>query len=304
MTRTAHTRRSVMVVVAAAVAVAACGTTTQYHASPRIVVKDPTALIASSANSTAAATSARMTGEMTLSSDALPRDVTFGLDGVSSVDGRRGDLKMDMSSLLGVVPGARPGSSLVVEVRLVDGVEYMDFGTMFRALANGRPIPPSLATIKWLKLDFSKLTGGTGALGSSPASFTQYLEYLQGVGEVTTVGDDVVRGTPSTHYRAVVDRAKLRAELRARGDSALGRLAEQGLDLFDGAMTFDVWIGDGDRLVHRIAFSLGMTVEGQAAHIAMTIDLYDFGVPVDVQPPPADQVRDFGALTSLAGSGV
>ena len=72
-----------------------------------------------------------------------------------------------------------------------------------------------------------------------------------------------------------------------------------------GATTIpaDVWV-DGDGLVRKIAFSFsipktrtgGMPGGGQT--ITETIEFFDFGVNVDVTPPPASETTD---LTKLMG---
>ena len=46
----------------------------------------------------------------------------------------------------------------------------------------------------------------------SQADPSQALEYLQGATDVQAVGDEDVRGVPTTHYKAVVDLASLAAK--------------------------------------------------------------------------------------------
>lgn len=205
----------------AALALGACGGSgaTLPKTAPTLVVRDPAQLIAASADATTNAKSARMTGDMTM--DVLGRKVSFTIDGTTAFDNSRADIKMDMSAMLGMIPGAP--AKLVVEARMVDGAMYMNFGDMMRAIAGGRELPPSLRAVKWLKIDVSKLT--KGGAGSSPSSFTQYLEYLRGVakGGVQTVGSDTVRGVTTTHYTAAIDLQQAMQHIN-RG-SALGRLA-------------------------------------------------------------------------------
>jgi hypothetical protein len=292
--------RRVCVLVVGAVIVAACGTTTQYQAPPRIVVKDPTELIASSADATDAAKTAQMSASMSIDMPLLPNPVQFTMDGPLALDGSRADLEMDMSSMLSMIPGAP--ASLVVEARVVDGVTYIDFGDFFGALAHGRAVPPALQGIKWLKVDVASAAGTPS--GTSPGSFTQYLQYLRGVAAgVREIGGETIRGVATTHYQAQIDKSHLLDQLGKARDSlpsAEQKLLDQGLVGVDSDPTVDVWIGNGDHLVHRLMLALDMTAAGQSMHMNMSLDLYDFGVPVDVQAPPASQVRDLSDLSQLA----
>jgi hypothetical protein len=60
----------------------------------------------------------------------------------------------------------------------------------------------------------------------------------------------------------------------------------------------DVWV-DSDGLARRIQLKLDLgTMAGTGGGsdlpvMTISIDLYDFGVPVHVEAPPADQVTEF-----------
>jgi hypothetical protein len=295
-------RRNVLVGIAAAVLLAACGTTTQYRGSaPRVVVKDPTSLIVASADATDAAKTAHMSATMSIDTAALPNPLRFTMDGSLALDGSRADMQMDMSSMLSMLPDAP--ANLVVEARVVDGVTYIDFGGFFSKLAHGHPMPPALRGVKWLKVD---LRGASGAPnGTSPGSFTQYLQYLRGVAAdgVHQLGSETIRGVATTHYKAEIDKSRLVDELaKARRSlpAAQQKLLDQGLVAVGDNPTVDVWIGNADHLVHRLMLQLDMTAAGQSLQMNMSLDLYDFGVPVDVHAPPASEVRDLSDLAQLA----
>lgn len=72
-------------------------------------------------------------------------------------------------------------------------------------------------------------------------------------------------------------------------------------------MNVDVWIGDDDHLVHKMQIHYGMKLQGQTVDAVMTMELYAFGVKVDVVAPPANEVKDFsdlaGLMTNAATSG-
>jgi hypothetical protein len=59
----------------------------------------------------------------------------------------------------------------------------------------------------------------------------------------------------------------------------------------------DVWIDD-DELVRRmrLAYQDMQFAPGQQGDMTMTMELYDFGVEVEVEPPPANEVIDLQEL--------
>ena len=83
--------------------------------------------------------------------------------------------------------------------------------------------------------------------------------------ETERVGEEDVRGTSTVRYRLTVD-------------------CVQGELDCEGTAPVEVWI-DGDGLVRRIWADQELG--------AGTIEFFDFGVEVDIEPPPADEVMDF-----------
>ena len=150
------------------------------------------------------------------------------------------------------------------EQRIVDGVAYMQFGDLplgASAAAEGK---------KWVKLDVSGLTeafgaDATGAFGpQTPGSALDMLRDLSG--DVEQVGEDTIAGHHAIHYRTTID---------AAGTST----------------PVDVWIDDQDRLVKMTA----VTSEGAGE---LTMQITEFGGPVDVVAPPEEEVADLGDLFS------
>ncbi len=65
-------------------------------------------------------------------------------------------------------------------------------------------------------------------------------------------------------------------------------------------MPADVWINDDDRVV-KMQFAIdGSAFGSDGGAIQMTMEITDFGVPVDVQAPPEDQTVDFSSLGALS----
>jgi hypothetical protein len=151
---------------------------------------------------------------------------------------------------------------------------------------------------EWIKIDVEAL-GDSAAVDlqqlaqgnqSDPA---QYLRWLGAVGEdVEELGTETVRGVETTHYRATVDLDRVvdEAEPEVRGATKLWiDLLKRQLEL--GEVPIDVWV-DEDGLVRRIEQEYEL--DGTRTQITMELD--DFGIEVDAEAPPADQVIDLGEL--------
>ena len=104
---------------------------------------------------------------------------------------------------------------------------------------------------------------------------------------ITEQGSEDVRGVTTTRYHAVIDLAKSAARLGGEARQRVEGLSQLGLT----KLPTDVWIDDQGR-VRREFFTMHVAQSGQEVTIAMTMELFDFGVPVDVQAPPDDQVRE------------
>ena len=97
--------------------------------------------------------------------------------------------------------------------------------------------------------------------------------------KVEQLGKEVVRGVDTIHYRAHLDAAKLGLEL--------------GPDPPD-ELVVEAWVDD-DGLVRRIRVP-----EGGESNSSSVVDLYDFGVPVDVKTPEAEDIVSEEKFSQLA----
>ena len=89
------------------------------------------------------------------------------------------------------------------------------------------------------------------------------------------VDEEIVRGEPTVRYSLTVDCEQ--AELhQCTGETAV----------------VDVWIDD-DGVVRRVAFD-------ETRADTMSIEFFDFGKPVEVEAPPADQIEPWPDLQALA----
>jgi hypothetical protein len=150
----------------------------------------------------------------------------------------------------------------------------------------------------WVKLELPKefaghnpLAPGFGPMSDDTGDPTQALSYLKSAtSKVERVGSEQVRGTPTTRYAATFDAAKIAAQAP---EEYQGFVEEMGLSFPKPA---DVWIDEQGRL-RKIHYAMTMKVPKEMGAPAtamtneLTMELYDFGVTVDVTPPPADQVE-------------
>jgi hypothetical protein len=146
--------------------------------------------------------------------------------------------------------------------------------------------------------------GRLGQLGGNDPR--QMLDQIRAVsGDVEKLGTEEIRGVDTTKYRAEVDIRRYPDRLppaqREQARVAVEKLVEQvGNDTYP--MT--LWIGD-DELVRRVRIEYDFEIPGQEgkASFSMTMEFFDFGAPIDVEPPPAKEVQDLSELAAAAGAG-
>jgi hypothetical protein len=115
---------------------------------------------------------------------------------------------------------------------------------------------------------------------------------LRTSGKIQNLGVEKVRGDEATHYRAELDPEKLLEELPA------GERADYAHDArHSEPLPVEVWI-DHENRVRRV--SLREEFEENAPMIT-TFEFFDFGVDVEVEPPPADQLISQERLDELQG---
>lgn len=167
-------------------------------------------------------------------------------------------------------------------------------GTMYVKL----PAALSGAGKPWTRFDLggdnplAQSLGATANLADQvdPAKLIQQ---IAAAGTITKVTHDTVHGVPTTHYAITVDVAKLATSLSGNPaeQQAQRALADHGVR----SVPFDVWV-DGDnlpvRVVTHVAYAEPAT--GQSEQVTVTIDYTDWGKPVTVTAPPADQVGSLG----------
>lgn len=132
--------------------------------------------------------------------------------------------------------------------------------------------------------------GGLGPVET--AGLTAGLDYLRGATAATEVGTEILRGTATTRYRASIDLAQAAEGAPPEVAPDLQAAAAAGTTVPDA----DIWLDDEGR-VRRVDLTVAAS-GGGAGPTTLSVELYDFGTPVEVEIPPPAQV---GSLVDLLG---
>ena len=268
---------AVALVAAAAVVVATRGAGSG-SSGTRVVGGQP---VVAAAAATEAARTAQVSVSLTVGPEVI--DVQGAVDLVAGAADFTADLPMSLGS---------------VEVRTVGSVAYVHLPANLQGLAGGKP---------WIAADVPTVDGLAGAQLGLPGlgqgfDVRTLLDWLRGVsGTVTQVGTDTIHGAAATHYRAEVDLSKAAAAAPPAVRDGLAQAAQA----VGGPIPVDVWVDGQGRLV-QLTTSADPTGVPGAGPVALTVDLWGFGQPVDVAAPPADQVSTLpvaGILHGILGAG-
>jgi hypothetical protein len=243
--------------------------------------RTPQEIVFATASETSDAGSSRLAMTIGLGEAAAAQGLPSSIEAEGSFDyeSRTGLLTMGLP----LQPGQPP---VDVEMRLIGNVMYMKFPAEMSAAFGGKP---------WVKIDLQAAAEASGAdLGAlssaAAADPTQSLAQLRGVSDdVTEVGEEELRGVKVTHYKLTINVEKAIAETpEAQREMVRSQLEKLGTD----TLPAEVWIDDDGRLRKM---TQQVTVEG-AGTTEVTIELFDFGIDVDVEAPDEVDVVD---LTSM-----
>ncbi|HEY4456725.1 MAG TPA: hypothetical protein VGN81_20605 [Pseudonocardiaceae bacterium] len=272
------------VVAAAGIAVAACGSgsvpgaaaptpSTTKAAAPT----SPVDAVEAAYTSTTSAGTAKIAIDMAMTVQGTKID--FGGNGVMDFANKTGDMTVN-------------AMGMDMETRTIDGVEYLHMPSELSAQSKTKP---------WVKLDLNKAVqdkfgASLSQLGGGASNDpSQILSYLQGVGsDVHNDGPATVDGTATTHYTATMSVDALAQKEHLSQDTVSTLEAAIGK-----TMTMQLWI-DGQNRLRQMSYGQTMNpaaLGGAGSDVGpitadMTMKLSDFGTPVNVSAPPADQVTD------------
>lgn len=210
------------------------------------------------ANTTAKAGSAKTSVELAVKSEVKgsdPKSSTILSEGEWDFEGDKG-----RSSI-----GA---ASFQTEVVVVGGVLYTK-----------SPQPPNPAK-PWTKAPAK----GGNRLGTTDPE--QALTFLRGASGVKEEKGDAVRGETTKKYSFTINIDDAARQL-PEGDRQAFEKSVRALTKKDLPAT--VWV-DAEGRMRRLRYSIVSTSDKGTTTITSTMEFFDFGAPVEVAAPPADQV--------------
>lgn len=253
----------------------------------------PLELVSQATSKTTKATSAKV--HMTITETVGPiGPLEIGVDGVVDNSKHSGDMTIDMSSIAQIAGRAAGNANAWKGEVVVDGsnlshvVEYMKLPVFSTLLPTAKP---------WLKIDLSELGKVKGldfgqllqSAGTQDPS--QALQALQAIANVKEVGKDQVDGVDTTEYSGTVDPQKVAALLPK--SAGLGQVFKQ---LGTNPIPVSAWI-DGNGYIRKFEESFSMAGTSAARmDMKLAATFSDFGTPVSITIPPADQTTDIVQL--------
>lgn len=151
---------------------------------------------------------------------------------------------------------------------------------------------------EWMKLGYKDLESSYGQSFRQLADTQKDVDPRPGLREMAAtarrVGAETVNGVATDHYVAQVPVEVAVKEAPAEQREALReRFAQLGAKEY----TVDLGLGQQDQLPRRIKTVISMG--GKQATILMGFS--DYGIPVEVTPPPASEVMDLGQMLRELG---
>jgi len=260
------------------------------------------------AQKSAAADSARFALALSVTVPGAAEPVSFSATGAFDTPAQRSQVTVDLSSFAKLLtsmgsslPGTTTGDPGGPGDWKLDAIQdgrtaYIHFPLLAKQLPAGK---------SWIKGDAKEFSsaqqlGQFGSLaGTDPRDAFAVLKAVSG--SIEAVGSDTIRGVETSHYRATIDTAKLEQLVPAAQQQTLGGLDQSAKQAGLTEIPLDIWIG-ADQLVRKLSVGIDTTEPGtgQAVKASLVVELYDYGQPLDLQLPPADQVVDASSLTPTA----
>jgi hypothetical protein len=117
--------------------------------------------------------------------------------------------------------------------------------------------------------------------------------------DVEKLGEEEVRGAKTTHYRATVSLREVANQVPEQKRNIERVIEVSGIE----KVPTEVWIDGGGRVRRmKLDYEEMQFAPGQKGDMEMTMELFDFGVEVDVEAPSANQVMDLTELVNEAGA--
>ncbi len=258
------------------------------------------------AQSSSATDTARFAMSLEMTIPGFGDQLSFDIDGAFDTPAKRAELKVDLSSVADIMKslGGQFGGTMTGDLgsaedwqleAIQDGdTVYVNFPLIAKKLPAGKT---------WIKGDASTLSeadagqlGQFGSLaGTDPRDVFGILKAISG--SIESVGSEEIRGVETSHYRATIDMAKLGQLVPADQQKSLGGLDQAAKQAGLSELPVDIWI-DADQRVRKLSIDLDVKQPGTDARLqaALSVEFYDYGKPLELTLPPADQVVDAATL--------
>lgn len=277
---------------AAALALSSCGGTATPESVGSTALQpalSPVAAVSQATEATVEAGTATFGLDLTVSMDG--ESFTLTGQGAYDYEAESAELTVDLPSNVGL-----PIDTGSLEAVVVDGVIYVNV--------------PLFGTDSWIRIDPAELADSglvpEGSLDLPEGDWAESLnpgsalDMLRAAGsDAVVVDEDVsVNGVSTTHYRGSIDVSEAAAELPA--DQA-ARIPDLG-DIPDPS--YDIWVDDADHIV-RATLNVSVPAPAEAGigdvTVTVTLDQSNFGEPVSVTAPPAEDVVDLSEVVGDLG---
>lgn len=245
------------------------------------------------ADATASFDSMSMTMTMEMSDIPLTGDMAFTVE--SSIDNaaEKAHMTMDMGDMFDAL-GSLGGEMLPEDAGLMEMVVVGD--TTYVKSSLFEMMPGVEADKPWFEAPSDEMSDSE-MFGQGTNDPTEFLDFLRNNGsEVTEVGTEEVRGVETTHLQTVLDTQKMienaSPEEAAELEASIEDLGADGI--FD--IPVDVWV-DADGIVRKMVMEMDLSqaesdgVDMGDASMTITVEMFDFGQPVDIEVPDPSEVQ-------------
>jgi hypothetical protein len=255
-------------------------------------------------SSTADSARFEMRAEMTI--PGADKALAFSAVGGFDTPAKRAHMTFDLSAIAELVKsfGAGFGGTVTgdlgspedwkLEVIQDGDTAYIHFPLIAKDLPSGKT---------WIKGDAKDLSqADTGQMsqfgslaGTDPRDVFGLLKAVSG--SIEAVGREKIRGVETSHYRATIDLAKVEQLVPEAQRKSLGGIDQSAKQAGLTELPLDIWI-DADQRVRKLSIDLDAKQPGTEASLkaAVVVELYDYGTPLELDLPPADQVADAATL--------
>lgn len=217
-------------------------------------------------------------GQIDLENDLMQMDMDLGLgDLFGDLQDEFDDLDLDMGDL-----GFDPSDMTMTMIQ--DGDQLYMKSPMF-SMFTGSDKP-------WIvvPVDEAELVDETQG-AQDPNDFLEFLKATNA--EVVEHGREDVRGVSTVHLSTVLDMREILEQAEGVEKEELEEALE-GLGTAAEEIPMDVWIDD-DGMIRRMTMEIdasGIDDEVDMGTMELTIELFDFGEPVDIRVPDASEVAE------------